>query len=239
MLAQNQREIEVLSQERVRIEDEVFKKLQDKLTAEKAAEYSDKLRRAQKEKLAEVEKKLAEIDNDVARARLESLQKRSMNEALERECGSLQKEIDDRNRIVSKSESEIRKRVLLIEAKQGQIDLYNKKIDQLIEKAGVSLLLESYIYSICLSDCCCCLFYFKGVELGPLELEEKNLNKEIDDLMTRILELEQKWLREQNELVMIVKERQVRATEINELNDRLIVFTTKNMRTESKRSPEK
>ena len=136
-MSQNQREIEALSQERVRIEDEVFKKLQDKLTAEKAAEYSDKLRKSQKEKLAEIEKKLAEIENDVARSRLEGLQKRSMNEALERECSSLQQEINDRNKIVSKSESEIRRRVLLIESKQGQIDLFNKKIDQMIEKAGV------------------------------------------------------------------------------------------------------
>lgn len=69
--------------------------------------------------------------------------------------------------------------------------------------------------------------------MGPLELEEKNLNKEIDDLMTKIMELEQKWLREQNELVNIVKDREVRANEIKELNDRLIVLTTKKMRTES------
>lgn len=122
----------------MRIDDDIFKKLQDKLTAEKAAEYSDKLRRIQREKLSEIEKRLAEIDNDIARTKLESLQKRSMNEALERECESLRREIDDRNRIVSKSESEIRQRVLLIESKQGQIDLYNKKIDNLIEKAGVS-----------------------------------------------------------------------------------------------------
>lgn len=70
--------------------------------------------------------------------------------------------------------------------------------------------------------------------MGPLELEEKNLNKEIDDLLSRIMELEQKWLREQNELVSIVKERELRAHEIKELNDMLIVLTTKKMRTESK-----
>jgi hypothetical protein len=65
-------------------------------------------------------------------------------------------------------------------------------------------------------------------------LEEKNLNKEIDDLMTRIMELEQKWLREQNELVSIVKNREIGANDISKLNDRLIVLTTKKMRTESK-----
>jgi hypothetical protein len=30
-------------------------------------------------------------------------------------------------------------------------------------------------------------------------LEEKNLNKEIDDIQAKIMETEQKWLREQNE----------------------------------------
>lgn len=148
MLTQHQREIENLSQERVRIEDEIFKKLQEKLTADKAAEYSDKLRKAQKEKLAEIEKRLAETENDIARAKLEGLQKQSLNEALERECVSLRREIDDRNRIVSKSESEIRQRVLLIEAKQGQVDLYNKKIDQLIEKAGVIIYFYQNLFCV-------------------------------------------------------------------------------------------
>lgn len=52
--------------------------------------------------------------------------------------------------------------------------------------------------------------------------------------MTKIMEFEQKWLREQNELVNIVKEREIRANDIKELNDKLIVLTTKKMRTESK-----
>lgn len=52
--------------------------------------------------------------------------------------------------------------------------------------------------------------------------------------MSKIMELEQKWLREQNELVMIVKDREVRASDIKELNDRFVVLTTKKMRTESK-----
>ena len=50
----------------------------------------------------------------------------------------LKAEIEDKNRIISKSEVEIKKRVLLIEQKQGIMDLFNKKIEQMIEKAGVS-----------------------------------------------------------------------------------------------------
>lgn len=75
--------------------------------------------------------------------------------------------------------------------------------------------------------------FLKGVELGPLELEEKNLNKEIDEYLFKIMELEQKWLREQNELVKMVKERERKTQELKSLNDSYVVLTTKKMRIES------
>ena len=134
---QQQREIETLNGEKLKIEDQIFNKLQSKLTAEKAAQYSDKLRKDQVEKLRELERNLAKIENEIAKARLEGVQTRSLNEALDRDINMLKRELEDKNRIISKSESEIRQRVLLIEHKQGQIDLYNKKIEHLIEKAGV------------------------------------------------------------------------------------------------------
>jgi len=72
------------------------------------------------------------------------------------------------------------------------------------------------------------------VELGPLELEEKNLAKEIDDLLLKIMELEQKWLREQNELVRLIKTSQTNSKELRIQKDNFIVLTTKKMRIESK-----
>jgi hypothetical protein len=133
-----QREIEKINQEKVKIEDEIFKKLQEKLTADKAAKYSDKLRKEQKEKLRELERNLAKIDNDIAKARLDGLQTKSINESFERDIKMCLKEIEEKNKTISKSESEIRQRVLIIEHKQNQIDFFNKKIETLIEKAGVS-----------------------------------------------------------------------------------------------------
>lgn len=122
----------------MKLEDEIFSKLQNKLTADKAAQYSDKLRKEQREKLRDLERGLARLDNEIAKARLESVQTETLNEALERDIQTMNKELDDKNRIISKSESEIRQRVLIIEHKQGQIDLFNKKIENLIEKAGVN-----------------------------------------------------------------------------------------------------
>lgn len=139
LINQYQRDIEAISQEKVKLEDEIFSKLQNKLTADKAAQYSDKLRREQREKLRDLERGLAKLDNEIAKARLESVQTETLNEALERDIRTMNKELEDKNRIISKSESEIRQRVLIIEHKQGQMDLFNKKIENLIEKAGVNI----------------------------------------------------------------------------------------------------
>lgn len=207
MINQYQRDIENITQEKVKLEDEIFDKLQAKLTADKAAQYSDKLRKEQREKLRELERSLAKLDNEIAKARLENLQTQTLNEALERDIKMLNKELEDKNRIISKSESEIRQRVLIIEHKQSQIDLFNKKIENLIEKAG-------------------------GVELGPLELEEKKTASEIEDYLSKIMELEQKWLREQNELVRLVKDHQKKDADLKHQQKNFIILTTKKMRTE-------
>lgn len=136
-LAQCQREIENINAEKVRLEDEIFQTMQTKLTAEKSAQYSEKLRRDQKEKLSELEIRIAVLENEIAKAKLECIQTQTLNESFERDIKSMNKELEDKNRIISKSESEIRQRVLIIEHKQTQIDSYNKKIEYLIEKAGV------------------------------------------------------------------------------------------------------
>jgi flagellar biosynthesis chaperone FliJ len=93
---------------------------------------SDKNRR-----LAEIARQRDAIKNEIAKARLDGVKTQAWNEGLDRDIAMYKKEIDDKNKIISKSESEIRQRVLIIEHKQGQIDLYNKRIEQLIEKAGV------------------------------------------------------------------------------------------------------
>jgi hypothetical protein len=99
-----QRENELVSQEKVKLEEEIFKKLQTKLTAEKAALYSDKLRKEQTDKIREIERNLAKVDNEIAKARLDILQTQTLNENLDRDVIMLKAEIEDKNRIISKSE---------------------------------------------------------------------------------------------------------------------------------------
>ena len=53
------------------------------------------------------------------------------------------------------------------------------------------------------------------------------------------MELEQKWLREQNELVRLIKLSQYNSKELRNQKDNFIVLTTKKMRIESKIEAEK
>lgn len=116
--------------------------------------------------------------------------------------------IVEKNEIITRSEQEIKRRVLLIEQKQNQIDLMNKKLESLKEKAG-------------------------GIELGPLELEVLNLQKSIQQTEKEIFDLEQTWLKGQNELVHLTNEKDTLEKEIDSMKLKHTILTSRKLRTES------
>ena len=63
----------------------------------------------------------------------------------------LDEDIRQKNEIISKCEAEMVKRNAIIERKQGVIDQYNKKLEQMISSAGVSAVSIQFI--------CVCITY--------------------------------------------------------------------------------
>ncbi|CAF5108501.1 unnamed protein product, partial [Rotaria sp. Silwood1] len=122
--------------ERIKLEDEIYQQIQEQLTAEKAADYSAKLRFKLKESTREIERNLSKVENDIARARLEKTYLITNIKQLEIQSKEYNEQILEKNQIITRSEQEIKRRVLLIEQKQNQIDLMNKKLENLKEKAG-------------------------------------------------------------------------------------------------------
>lgn len=120
-------------------------------------------------------------------------------------------QIAEKNQIITRSEQEIKRRVLLIEQKQNQIDLMNKKLESLKEKAG-------------------------GIELGPLELEVLNLQKSIAQIGKDIFDLEQTWLKGQNELVHLTTEKDSLEKENEAMKLKHTILMSRKLRTESKYS---
>lgn len=85
----------------------------------------------------------------------------------------------------------------------------NKKLESLKEKAG-------------------------GVELGPLELEVLNLQKSITQVGKEIFDLEQMWLRGQNELVRLTTEKDSLEKETDSMKLKHTILMSRKLRTESK-----
>lgn len=205
-----QREIEKENQERVKLEDDIYQRGQEQLTAEKAADYSSKLRFKLKEATREIERNLSKVENDIARARLEKAYLVTNIKQLEIQSKEYNDQIQEKNQIINRSEQEIKRRVILIEQKQNQIDLMNKKLESLKEKAG-------------------------GIELGPFELEIVNLQKSITQIGKEIFDLEQTWLKEQNELVHLTTEKDSLEKDTDAMRLKHTILTSRKLRTESKR----
>ncbi len=149
------------------------------------------------------------MENDIARARLEKTYLMTNIKQLETQSKEYNDQILEKNQIITRSEQEIKRRVILIEQKQNQIDLMNKKLENLKEKAG-------------------------GIELGPFELEILNLQKTIAQVGKDIFDLEQTWLRGQNELVHLTNEKDNLEKETDSMKLKYTILMSRKLRTESK-----
>lgn len=150
------------------------------------------------------------MENDIARARLEKAYLITNIKQLEVQSKEYNDQIQEKNQVINRSEQEIKRRVILIEQKQNQIDLMNKRLESLKEKAG-------------------------GIELGPFELEIVNLQKSITQIGKEIFDLEQTWLKEQNELVHLTTEKESLEKETESMRLKHTILTARKLRTESKR----
>ena len=80
---------------------------------------------------------MAEVENEISQETLEIANVRARIERLNKICQDLDNQIAQKNDIISRSDAEIVKRNAVIERKQNIIDQFNKKLEQMISKAGV------------------------------------------------------------------------------------------------------
>lgn len=88
------------------------------------------------------ETQLPRLENEMAAVTLESSDVTLRLEGLARTLASLETEMSRRNKLLSASEARITKCVTVIERKQATINVYNKKIEQLIASTGVRVNLQ-------------------------------------------------------------------------------------------------
>lgn len=73
----------------------------------------------------------------------------------------------------------------------------------------------------------------QGQELGPLELEINQLNKEIEECSSEVMTLQKHWLNEQKELVKLTRERDEQITSLDTLQKQIIIMQQRKLRMES------
>ena len=70
------------------------------------------------------------------------------------------------------------------------------------------------------------------MELGPLEIQINSLHKSIEAEQQEIVDLQQMWLRDQNELVQLSKDKDGRSVAVTNLQKQLTILSQKKLRTE-------
>ncbi|XP_045068914.1 coiled-coil domain-containing protein 40 [Coregonus clupeaformis] len=193
---------------RIELEDRIMSKMQEHLTHDKATKYSRRLTDKMAAHKREKEAQLSCLENEMAAVTLERRNVTLRLEGLARTLASLETEMSRRNQLLSASEARITKHVTVIERKQATINVYNKKIEQLIASTGHE-------------------------DLGPLEIRASTLTKQLEGVGGEIKEQQQLWLRQQGELVRLTQEKQARSAALLTLQTQFTILQQRKVRTET------
>ncbi|KGL85462.1 Coiled-coil domain-containing protein 40, partial [Tinamus guttatus] len=204
------KDIEKGTDTKEQIENEIMAKLQDQMRSSKAAKYFAQLAETLRKRKMDLELHFSKVENDTAQIILNATNTNCQLTALQKTLSELDKEIKNIHDLISRSESEIAKRSLLIENKQGVINLNNKRLDMILSQLG-------------------------GQELGPLEIEINGLTKQIEECNSEVLTLQKYWLKLQNELVRLTHGREEQLTSLDLLRKQITVMQQKKVRTENEK----
>mmetsp|Transcript_1510 Transcript_1510/g.2491 ORF Transcript_1510/g.2491 Transcript_1510/m.2491 type:complete len:914 (+) Transcript_1510:102-2843(+) len=198
--------LQVVTQERQKMEEELLTLYSTHSNVNKAVDNLGKDEGKLLKKIHEKENEGNEIENDIARTKVERLNCSATNDQLQEQLGTIAKEVREKEALTGKYQLEIRQRNDEVEKKMYRVDRLNKKYEKMVESAG-------------------------GEEnLGPLENTIKNLSKEIDSTMQECKELERSWLRQQTEMVALSAERDQATEANNEQQARVTILTQQQLR---------
>ncbi|XP_053354927.1 coiled-coil domain-containing protein 40-like isoform X2 [Clarias gariepinus] len=199
------KQIEKESSVRLELEEKIMKKMQEQLIHNNAAKHTHYLSTKITAQLREKDVRLSKVENEVAALALEVSEVALRFEALSRLQTELQQEVTKRNQLVSANEAAVDKLLLTVEQKQSAIHMCNKKIEQIRANTGHE-------------------------DLGPLELEVRSLNKQLEELGFEMKEQQHFWLWQQGELVRLNQEKQAQSDATLTLNTQFTILEQRNLR---------
>ncbi|XP_017734809.1 PREDICTED: coiled-coil domain-containing protein 40 [Rhinopithecus bieti] len=192
----------------------IREKLQEHMTSNKTTKYFNQLiLKLQKEK-TNMMTHLSKIDGNIAQTTLDITHTSSRLDAHRKTLLELDQDVKKVNELITNSQSEISRRTILIERKQGLINFLNKQLERMVSELG-------------------------GEEVGPLELEIKRLSKLIEEHNTKAVQAQVTWLRLQQEMVKVTQEQEAQLASLDASKKELHIMEQKKLRVESKIEQEK
>ena len=76
------------------------------------------------------------------------------------------------------------------------------------------------------------MFLLQGEDLGPYEMKIEGLQKQISDSLEQCSQMQQFWLRQQNELVRKTRSMDDQTSAIDSLKKQLLILNQKKLRTD-------
>merc|ERR1740117_863683 len=166
-----------------KVENVVLSALGEQMAVEKGTQNTAHAIEKLRAQVEEHENSDTQLHNELARIKVDTLNVVSQNTQLQSQLAALNDELHEKEALMAKYELEARRRSVDIEKKQHELDLLNRKFDQLMkQRAGMADLDE---------------------DAGPLEATIVNMKKEINSKSQECSELQRQWIKQQTELVAV------------------------------------
>ncbi|XP_056606298.1 coiled-coil domain-containing protein 40 [Triplophysa dalaica] len=181
------------------LQDQIMNKLKEQFTHNNSAKYSCRLTDKTASQRREKEAKLTKLENGINVVKLESQMLVTHLNSLAPLHAELEKEMSQQRQLLSSREAEISGNVTDIERKQSMINIFNKKIKEIVSSTGHE-------------------------DLSPLEICAATLSKELEEVVTEIKEQQHLWLWQQGELVRFTQEKQAHSCSVQTLCTQLTIL---------------
>ncbi|GLD61065.1 coiled-coil domain-containing protein 40 isoform X2, partial [Lates japonicus] len=202
------RQLEKESAVRLELEDKIMTHMQQKLTHNKAAKYSQrltsKITALKKEKISH----LWQLENEVVAVRLESSEVSQHLDSLTLTQEALDEEITKYNKLITSNQAKISSFITIVGQKQATIANYNRKISQITASTGHE-------------------------DLSPLQIKVEALMAQIEELAASIKSDQQLWMRRQGTLVGLTQEIEANRKDMLKLQTEYTGMQQKKIRLES------
>jgi chromosome segregation ATPase len=161
-----------------------------------------------KNQIFEKEVELTNMENEIANMKVEILQSEDKLDEFKQQLTEIEELISGENQLIGNYELSLRKTFDEMTKKQSEMDMLNRRYDHLVaQNAAADGAMQG--------------------EIGPLEATISSLNKNIKQSDKEILDLQQKWLRSQTELVVLTKNMEELRAAIEEAKTRRTVLERK------------